>query len=253
MSGRIVEKYVEIDEDAVKKFFDARSTMQFPYLYNYTNYQDKNPELVLERDACEKKKIMPLLNIKRGMRVLDIGCGVGRWAESVLSCEATYVGIDSSDALLNIARRACFKIFGNSDQYDFLCIDFQKLYQRLPRKYVMEGFDVIIINGVMMYINDKDLGRCLSDVNQLLNIGGLFYVKESIASEKRLTLDKVYSEELSSHYSAIYRRIHEYEKLWENMGTQYHCEKKGYMYGSDLKNRKETDAYYWILRKTKKV
>ena len=98
MGNRVRAKSIDIDSGETKKFFDSRTKMKFPYLYNYTNYQDKHPELVLQRDSHEKRKILPILGITKGKRVLDIGCGVGRWADSVLSNGGIYLGVDYSEA-----------------------------------------------------------------------------------------------------------------------------------------------------------
>ena len=249
MGDRVRAQNIEIDKEKTKKFFDARSKKKLPYLYNYTNYQDKSPELVLQRDSYEKHKILPVLGIEKDMRVLDIGCGVGRWAESVLSHGGIYIGADYSESLLALAREACGAITDGGSRYDFICSSFQNLYENLPVECSAQGFDIIIVNGVMTYINDNELGKCLDNVDALLKTGGLFYGKEPVSYAERLTLNNVYSDELECDYSAIYRSVEEYEKLWAAFGEKYVLLQKGRMYESALNNRKETGAYYWVMRK----
>ena len=249
MGERVRAERIEIDKEATKNFFDARSKKKLPYLYNYTNYQDKSPELVLHRDSHEKSKILPLLDIKTDMRVLDIGCGVGRWAESVLSHGGIYTGVDYSESLLALAREACSAITDGISRYEFICSSFQDLSENLRTECTTQGFDIIIVNGVMMYINDKELGGCLENVDALLKSDGLFYVKEPVSYAERLTLNQVYSDEMECEYSAIYRSVNEYEKLWETFGGRYVLLQKGSMYESALNNRKETGAFYWVMRK----
>ena len=249
MGNRVRAKNVDIDNEETKKFFDARSKKKFPYLYNYTNYQDKSPELVLQRDLHEKRKILPILGIEAGMRVLDIGCGVGRWAKSVLSHGGIYIGVDYSESLLALARDACGAITDGGSRYKFIYSSFQNLSKNLSDECTAQSFDIIIVNGVMMYINDKELDECLENVDALLSPNGLFYVKESVSYGERLTLNGVYSDEMECEYSAIYRSVEEYEKLWKAFGERYACIQKGSMYESALNNRKETGAYYWVMRK----
>ena len=249
MGERIRGVPVALNRDSVKEFFDGRSKKKLPHLYNYTNYQDNHPDLVLRRDQYEKEKMLPMLRICENTCVLDIGCGVGRWAESVLSCGGIYVGVDYSEPLLGLARSACQKAGLCGRNYEFICSSFQDVCKNLPEHYAEDGFDLIIVNGVMVYINDEDLLQCMDNADRLLKRGGMLYVKEPIAYGERLTLQHIYSEELSSYYSAIYRSAGEYEALWESWGTGYVVVGKGDMWEASLKNRKETGPYYWLLEK----
>ena len=188
-----------------------------------------------------------MLHVALGCRVLDIGCGVGRWAESILSSGGIYVGADYSEPLLQLARDAHSQYM--AEQCKFICSSFQTLDSSLPEETVRNGFDIILINGVMMYINDSELHLCMDVIRNLLIGGGTLYIKESIAYNERLTLDHVYSDELSTEYSAIYRCVTEYESLLRELGESYEIIKKGEMWETDFKNRRETTAYYWLMKK----
>lgn len=249
MGERTRGTHVLLDQDGIKEFFDGRSKKVLPHLYNYTNYQDNHPDLVLRRDRYEKQKVLPDLRIGKDTRVLDIGCGVGRWAGTVLSCGGMYVGVDYSEPLLALARNACEEAKESNRQYEFICSSFQDICEKLPGHDAEDGFDLIIVNGVMVYINDSDLPKCMANADRLLRPAGRLYIKEPIAYGERLTLNHVYSEELSSDYSAIYRSVDEYEALWESLGERYSMARKGDMWEDSLKNRKETGPYYWIMEK----
>ena len=82
---RIKNEKIRIDDAQVKAFFDSRVKKRLPYMINYTNYQDQHPELAVQRDVYEKSIIMPLLSLTDNSRVLDIGCGVGRWAKHIFN------------------------------------------------------------------------------------------------------------------------------------------------------------------------
>jgi len=114
------------------------------------------------------------------------------------------------------------------------------------------GHDLILVNGVLMYVNDDDLRACLNNVKQLLSDGGLLYIKESVSYGKRLTLDQIYSEELAHDYSAIYRSIAEYETLWDEYfpaGEGWEIVEHGEVWENALGNRRETTAYFWLVRR----
>ncbi len=77
-SGRIVGDKCDISNEDTRRFFEERTQKQLPHRYNYLIYQDSDPELALERDGYEKRKMMPYMSVKGDSRILDIGCGVER-------------------------------------------------------------------------------------------------------------------------------------------------------------------------------
>lgn len=247
---RIKTNKIAIDEDDVKLFFNNRVNTNLPYLINYTNYQDKHPELALERDKYEKDRIMPFLNLQSESRVLDIGCGVGRWGNhilKILSNQGMYVGADYSGNILNLAKNH----FRENKNFYFCESSFQDILLNLPGNIKQNNFNVILINGVMMYINDTDLAQCMSNLKELIAVGGRICIKESVGLHDRLTLNKIYSEELESQYSAIYRGVDEYNILFRDAfsGDKYNIVYQDVMWQGDLANRKETTAYFWIIEK----
>lgn len=247
---RIKTNKIAIDEDDVKSFFNNRVKKNLPYLINYTNYQDKHPEMALERDKYEKTRIMPFLNLQSESRVMDIGCGVGRWGNhmlKILSNQGMYVGADYSGNILNLAKNQ----FRENKNFYFFESSFQDLLLNLPKNLKHNKFDAILINGVMMYINDTDLAQCMSNLEELIAVGGRICIKESVGLKDRLTLNKIYSEELESKYSAIYRGVEEYNTLFRNSfsSEKYNIIYQDVMWQGDLANRKETTAYFWIMEK----
>ena len=247
---RIKTNKIAIDEDDVKLFFNNRVNKNLPYLINYTNYQDKHPELALERDKYEKDRIMPFLNLQPESRILDIGCGVGRWGNhilKILSNQGMYVGADYSGNILNLAKNH----FRENKNFYFCESSFQDILLNLPGNIKQNNFDVILINGVMMYINDNDLAQCMSNLKELIAVGGRICIKESVGLQDRLTLNKIYSEELESQYSAIYRGVEEYNIIFRDAfsADKYNIVYQDVMWQGDLANRKETTAYFWIIEK----
>lgn len=243
----ISEKKVNIDEELTKRFFENRINKNLPHRYNYVNYQDSNPELALKRDNYEKKKIMEHLTIFESDKILDIGCGVGRWADEIaprLGEGGLYVGIDYCEDFIKIANEH----FKGDIHVNFLSGDFQNVYKIINKEFDGIKFDLIIINGVMMYINDDDLPECLSSARKLLNADGHIYIKESVGLDKRLTLSDFYSKELNDSYNAIYRSIEEYEKLFDKIFYNHKLTVTDYTFESDMANRKETASYFWIFQ-----
>ncbi len=248
---RIKGENIEIDYSDTLSFFDSRgNNTPLKHKYNYVLFQDEQPELAIERDCSEKRKINSVLTYQAGECVLDIGCGVGRWGEDILERGVNYVGIDYSERLLEIAKE-------NLNNYKHNCTllhsSVQNMMEKLSQADLLKRYDKIFINGVLMYLNDNDLIECMNNLCELISLhNGTIYIKESVASEERLTLNRFYSKDLKHDYTAIYRTVSEYDViikkyLKDRCGFSYLS--RGELFENELKNRKETLDYYYILQK----
>jgi SAM-dependent methyltransferase len=56
-------------------------------------------------DICQSRALMPWLRSVSGLRVLDVGCGVGRWSRRLARRGAQVTGIDLSPTMIAEARR----------------------------------------------------------------------------------------------------------------------------------------------------
>lgn len=254
MKNRIIEEKIEIDYKNTQEFFENRGKngKQLQNKYNYVLFQDNSPELALERDRMEKEKIGAYLFAEKpnGQRktVLDIGCGVGRWGEELLNHNYYYIGIDYSQNLLTIAAENLSK---HSSCFQLIHGAAQNLSALLKQEQLCHPFDLILINGVCMYLNDSDLSTVLETVQTLIGTETILYLKETVSKEKRLTLNQFYSKELTQDYTAIYRYEKEYAFLLERNFISNHIMEwiaSGELFENELKNRKETVDYFYLLK-----
>lgn len=239
---------INIDYDSTKEFFENRAqkyTEDYPYVT--TMYQDNNPELTKIRDEYEKNMIYHMLKIQSDSKILDIGCGVGRWTELVYKNVLNYLGIDFSDKLLEIARTRVKTIPGKIEFQQLAAQDIEN-----NEKLIIKGkFNRFILSGVLLYLNDKDLERCFNGIISLSEFNSIIYIREPLAKKNRLTLKKHYSDELRTKYSAIYRTKKQYKQKIENffIKNKFKIVKEGFLYPEPLNNRKETTQYYFILER----
>ena len=238
---RVVGKQCKISDENTKDFFDKRAEKKLPHRYNYVIYQDSNPSLAIDRDRFEKNKILPFMNIRNDSEVLDIGCGVGRWADEILPHleSGKYTGIDFSEKFLEIASNQ----FAGSERCRFLFGAFQKIQEVLKKNGIKYDnfFDVVLINGVLMYINDNEIESCVATAANLMKKNGRVYIKESVGISQRFTLKDFYSVELTHNYNAIYRSIAEYNDLFNKVFDEkrFALLHKGYTWDNARENRKE--------------
>ena len=207
---RILGEKTEVSYDRIDAFFDERSKNDgMKHRYNYVMYLDDSPEVAIERDRQCKEKVKNLLHIEPGMRVFDVGCGVGRWGELFCKEGCRYIGVDGSPKMIEMAD-------DNLSSYvnkELFVGKVQNLDSVIEENHIKKSFDIIILSGVLMYINDEDVMSILKSLTNLVHKGSQICIIESMSDDERLTLKDVYSEELKQSYSAIYRSVDEFMEM----------------------------------------
>ena len=246
MTRRYSDK-VNLTDGATLDFFENRGARVKANDINDINavlYQDDNPELARARDRHEKDLILPMLELTAASRVLDMGCGIGRWADALSQEVAFYCGTDFSPSLIEIARSR----FAQSGNIQFQVMPCQDV--SLDALGQSEKFDIAISAGLLIYLNDVHLKSYFHGLIDCLKHTGLLYLREPVAIEQRLTLSGHFSSELNHEYHAIYRTEDELSQFFEILQNGgFSVDRTGWVYDEDsLNNRTETRQKYWILR-----
>lgn len=104
------------------------------------------------------------------LRVLDLGCGNGRFLKFLLDSNTNisdYMGVDSSNELLEIAE-------ANYPQYKFNLIDLENLNWNIK---LTEKYNLIVAFGLMHHIHTLEQRRNLyKKAKELLEPGGIFCI-----------------------------------------------------------------------------
>ena len=110
--------------------------------------------------------------IKKGMHILDIGCGRGDVSfllADMVGIEGSVLGLDLDDNALEVARkRARDHVLTN---VDFIKSDLNEL------SIDNRQFDAIVGRRVLMYLPDPR--RVISELSAMLKIGGIMIFQES--------------------------------------------------------------------------
>ena len=196
-----------IDGDRVKDFFNERANKDVDSNLSIVLFQDKENS---EQRHLEEKKLFHKYIDVSGKKVLELGCGIGRWAEALYDKCEYYLGIDFSENLLDIAN----KTYADKENCKFQLMSVTDI--KVDELLVEPPFDVIIISGVLMYLNDDDLRVVVDYMNQLGSEDKKIFIMEPTSCmDSRLTLKDFYSEGLEVDYSAIYRTKDEYLEFFE--------------------------------------
>lgn len=236
MTDRIKKRIFNISEDNVKKFWCARSRVEG---IKKVCLQEYLTDEILEKRNLKEFGILKEF-LPKNPTVFDVGCGIGRWADNLRNEVKFYTGIDYIDGFIDAASQR----FSQDKNVSFIRmsatdIDMEKL---------SSIYDVTIITGCLMYVNDKDIPSLLNVINDITS--DLIYIRESVCVEKeRLTLNDFYSKDLKDYYSAIYRTQEEYKKFFINNLTNFTVAKTGLLLDEQMSVYRETNLRYWVLKR----
>ena len=97
----------------------------------------------------------------RGLRVLEIGCGLGTDGAQFAKAGADYTGVDLTNAAIELARKR-FELFGLTGK--FQVADAENL------DFPDESFDVVYSHGVLHHTPDID--AAVQEIHRVLKPGG---------------------------------------------------------------------------------
>lgn len=134
-----------VDQKTVASFFNKTQSLMF----------SKKSAL------SEEKTILPLITVNEKSRVLDLGCGDGRWGKILIPKCKEYVGIDISQEFIGKAQQ---ENRGNS-QVRFYCFPVQEYLSN-------DKYDLILLIGLITYMNDEDIIKMANNCRKMLANGG---------------------------------------------------------------------------------
>jgi len=153
---KIVEKHYEVGNDLFKLMLDKRMTLSCGYWKNAKNL-DQAQEAKLDL-ICRK------LGLKPGMRVLDIGCGFGGFAQfAAEKYNVNVVGITVSKEQVKLGKELCKGLPVEIRLQDY--------------RSVKEKFDRIVSIGMFEHVGHKNYRKYMKTANDCLNDDGLFLLQ----------------------------------------------------------------------------
>ena len=243
MAERVYGEQVNIDTVNTISFYNQRAKTIKNREQEYTTVLlgDRDPEYAVKWDEYEKGFVLPKLMLNRNKVVLDLGCGMGRLADAVSDKVKEYYGVDFSSEMIAVAKQNVRN--NNCHFYTMSIVDALSDPKITARKY-----DLVLMAGVSMYINEDELKESYKLLRNLVNKDSLFYFEESVGKVERLTLNHIWSEDLQDYYGAIYRTREEYKSLIDEYINGVEYIEEGYMNFLDKEEQSETSHWYALLQ-----
>jgi SAM-dependent methyltransferase len=133
-------------------------------------------------DLCQSRALKPWLRSVKGLRVLDVGCGVGRWSRRLARRGAIVTGIDLSPTMIAEAKRRAAEE-GLSARCRFETQDLAALEAE-------DQFDLILGVTVLQHILDPEaLRSAVERMRQHLAPGGRMVLLEAAPSRRATHCD----------------------------------------------------------------
>jgi SAM-dependent methyltransferase len=184
----------ELDYAAVRRYWNkAQPSILGPYMMEGFGFP---PAAGLFRFNGERDIVRRLVqSLDRTGTVLDLGSGVGVWAEEFARHFAQVVAVEASTPLCDALRARC-AVWPNV-----------RVVHGDVRSFEPDDrYDLVFLGGMLMYLNDREVIALLRRIVPTLNSGGIILCRETTAREGVVTR--------SGDYQAAYRSVDVYRGLF---------------------------------------
>lgn len=205
--ARLYGEKEDIEYDKVKDFFNKRYNKGLESDLLIGIYENKD---IAEVRNLEQDELMLKTIDFDGKKVLEIGCGGGRFTEFIYDKCSAYLGFDLTEDHIESAKK----------NYDYDNCEFQVMSAvdlKIDDFLIEPPFDIILISQVLLFINDDDLSILMEELNKITSENKQVFITETTAHDSRLTLKDFYSSSLEDDYNAIYRTKEEFLSFFDKL------------------------------------
>lgn len=210
-------KPVKIDSGQVKDFWDkkARQIKEKNGLANlkpiWYVYQEEDRDFLDLKLKFEEEKMLLYAELYRDMMALDLATGNGYWAFKFANRVKKVDAVDYCGDLIH----QCKKIAAEEviDNVTFLESPIQNFTSDIK-------YDLILISGVLHYLNDEDIERLIKNIKSYSKVNTILVLREGTGIMGQYCINERYSEALGAGYSAIYRTREEFIQALKKAGFE---------------------------------
>jgi ubiquinone/menaquinone biosynthesis C-methylase UbiE len=177
-------------------------------------------------DYLQRKALSKNLSELKGKRVLDIGCGVGRWSIELAVVADYVIGFDFSREMVIIAKSRVIEEM--VDNVDFVVASVHSL------PFLSQSFDASLSVTVLSHIvDDKQLGEAISEITKIMKSNRRIILMEQTPHSKEV---------VHSQFPTVGRT----KEAWVSFFAQAHA-KLIALHGVDLSPF--VRPFLWVLKK----
>ncbi len=188
----------ELDYAGVNRFWSkARPSILGPYMMDGFGFPAGAGRF---RFHGESKIVSRLIRkLDRGGTALDLGCGVGYWAEFFAGHFAKVVAVEASLPLYKATRQRCAS-------YPHVAVIHGDVLAFEPE----DCCELVFLGGMLMYLNESDVISLLQKLAPFLDTGGIILCRETTVRSGTVTRQ--------GEYQAVYRSVATYREVFQQCG-----------------------------------
>jgi len=184
----------EIDHASVNQYWaKVKSSILGPYMMDGFGFPLSAGTF---RFRAETRTVRRLLHgINHSGKVLDLGSGVGFWAEEFIRSFSHVVAVEGSDALYPALEARCV-LHENIRTVQGNVLSFE------PDGH----YSLVFLGGLLMYLDENDVITLLKKLIPYLGPDGIILCRESTVRGKTVTR--------SGDYPVVYRSVQDYKRIF---------------------------------------
>jgi len=189
-----------LDYASVSRYWSkAKPSIMGPYMMDGFGFPVGAGSYRFDAECEIVERLIRTASIKLDGAVLDLGSGVGFWAEYFAQHFGKVTAIEASPPLYGAMVARCSK-YANATLLNDNVLDFE------PDNL----YSMIFLGGMLMYLNESDVMSLLKRVTPFLEPGGIVLCRESTVRSGTLTRQ--------DDYHVVYRSVQTYSSLFGKCG-----------------------------------
>lgn len=165
------------NSDKLKEFWDRTARRFGGESYKAVLFPSSRGILNWYLDFLQRSVLKKALSELRGKRVLDVGCGVGRWSSRLALTGADVIGLDLSQEMVKIAKNRTAR--EGFDNVDFIVASVHML------PFVSQSFDVALSVTVLQHIiGERQFREAVRELIRTTRIDGKIILLELAPHKK---------------------------------------------------------------------
>ncbi len=150
-------------------------------------------------------------DLKPETSVLDLGCGIGVWAEYFAQRFSRVVAVEASSTLYTVLKERCSPYPNVTTHHrDVLSFEMKNDCGAAEGFGSTSGFGLVFLGGLLMYLNDHDVSILLRKLVSHLKPGAIVLCRESTIRQGVDTLQ--------GDYQVVYRSVETYRNILVDAG-----------------------------------
>jgi len=181
-------------------FWENQSIKKFSFIHSASNLSN-DKKFSKEKSITEMKRIQDLLFSENRTfnSCIEIGAGSCQWTHILSNISKKVLVTDTCKGMLDIGKEYIIKK-KLKNKIDFFYGDIFEKKNPLNSPY-----DLVFISGLILYLSQNQFSKLIKFISMNTKSSSTLILREPVGIDKEFVLDNVYSKELKTNYSAVYR------------------------------------------------